>query len=216
MRSAVRSILVISAALLCYIQGVSAQTAYSYPWCGTNGGGESCYYTSLEQCRATTAGGRGGTCRQSPWYRLEAAAGPRRHEAAAPRVAEPRIARQPRVSALASVPATRSAQTDGFSAPGAVDRRAAAIDYAAVIRSAEQGDATAQYNLAVMFDSGRGVPQDYVQAHMWYNLSAARFSTWEADVGASAMKNRDRLTARMTPEQIAEAQKMAREWAPKQ
>jgi hypothetical protein len=30
------------------------------------------------------------------------------------------------------------------------------------------------------------------------------------------MKNRDRLTARMTPEQLAEAQKMAREWTPKQ
>jgi len=39
---------------------------------------------------------------------------------------------------------------------------------------------------------------------------------WEDDVGASAIKNCHRLTARMTPEQIAEAQKMARKWAPKQ
>ena len=88
-------------------------------------------------------------------------------------------------------------------------------DYAAIIASAEQGDATAQYNLALMYDNGRGVPQDYVQAHKWYNLAAARFATWEADIGANAAKSRDHLTARMTPTQLAEAQKMAREREPK-
>ena len=42
-------------------------------------------------------------------------------------------------------------------------------------KAAEQGDATAQTALGVMYKDGRGVPQDYVQAHMWYNLAASRF-----------------------------------------
>ena len=37
---------------------------------------------------------------------------------------------------------------------------------------AEQGDARAQNNLGVMYDDGRGVPQDYAQAVKWYRLSA--------------------------------------------
>ena len=41
---------------------------------------------------------------------------------------------------------------------------------------AKQGDATAQFNFGVMYYNGRGVPQDYVQAHMWWNLAASRTS----------------------------------------
>jgi len=33
---------------------------------------------------------------------------------------------------------------------------------------AEQGDAQAQYNLGVMYDTGEGVPQDYALAVKWY------------------------------------------------
>ncbi|MFN2150265.1 MAG: SEL1-like repeat protein, partial [Anaerolineales bacterium] len=32
----------------------------------------------------------------------------------------------------------------------------------------------AQYNLGLMYSKGRGVPQDYVKAHMWLNLAAAQ------------------------------------------
>ena len=45
------------------------------------------------------------------------------------------------------------------------------------------------------------VPQDYVQALMWLNLAA------EQD--KDAVKNRDDLAKRATPEQIAEAQRLA-------
>jgi len=37
---------------------------------------------------------------------------------------------------------------------------------------AEQGDAQAQYNLGVMYDNGKGVPQDYIKAVQWYTKSA--------------------------------------------
>ena len=45
---------------------------------------------------------------------------------------------------------------------------------------------------------------DHVRAHMWFNLAAAKGD-------ADAVKNRDQATKMMTPLQIAEAQKLARE-----
>ena len=59
-----------------------------------------------------------------------------------------------------------------------------------------------------MYHFGQGVTQDYVQAHMWYSLAAAR-----GEKEASGW--RDLLAEQMTPEQIAEAQKLAGEWKPK-
>ena len=104
-----------------------------------------------------------------------------------------------------------------FAAPlaaGPLDDVNAAIkrrDYATALRLvrplAEQGDANAQYNLGVFYDNGLGVPQDKVRAYMWLNLSAA-----QGREGAAAF--RDLIARRMTPAQIAEAQKLAREWKP--
>ena len=74
-------------------------------------------------------------------------------------------------------------------------------------RAADQGGAMAQVKLGLSYEEGRGVPQDYVEAHKWYNLSAAN----GRENGA---KFRDNLAKRMTPAQIAEAQKLAREWKP--
>ncbi len=89
-------------------------------------------------------------------------------------------------------------------------------DYAEALRlyqlAAEQGHAVAQCNLGVMYSSGRGVPQDYVQAHMWFNLAASRAPASERD---EAIKMRNVAASNMTPAQIAEAQKLAREWKPK-
>ena len=80
-------------------------------------------------------------------------------------------------------------------------------------RAADQGHAKAQYNLGVMYADGTGVPQDFIFAHMWLNLAAAHLAAGpERD---DAMKRRDALTARMTPDQLAEAQKRAREFRPK-
>ena len=82
--------------------------------------------------------------------------------------------------------------------------------------AAEQGYAPAQFNLGVMYYNGQGVPQDYVRAHMWFNLSVSlRAHMWwnlSASTGdESAIKNRDIVAKIMTPAQIAEAQKLARE-----
>ena len=87
-------------------------------------------------------------------------------------------------------------------------------DYAQAVvwlrKAAEQGSALGQVNLGTMYDHGHGVPQDYAQAHMWYNLAA---SSAEDDAARNeAAKVRDLVATKMTPAQIAEAQRMAREW----
>jgi len=85
-------------------------------------------------------------------------------------------------------------------------------DYATAFREfkplAEKGETAAQYNLGLMYSQGRGVPQDYVQAHMWFNLAAAQDIKYAAD-------SRDEIANGITPAQIAEAQRLAREWKPK-
>jgi len=55
----------------------------------------------------------------------------------------------------------------------------------------------------------RGVPQDFVEAHQWLNLAASRASVEEVTRYAEA---RDAMAKVMTPQQIAEAQKLARAW----
>ena len=72
----------------------------------------------------------------------------------------------------------------------------------------EQGDADAQFNLGLMYDEGQGVDQDYVLAHMWANLGASNGSK-------DAMKGRNIVEKKMTKQQIAEAQRLARNWKPK-
>jgi hypothetical protein len=64
-------------------------------------------------------------------------------------------------------------------------------------KAADQGDASAQCNLGVMYDKGQYMPQDYVYAYMWFNLSAAQGNQ-------TAAKNQDNVARRMTPTQIAE------------
>jgi uncharacterized protein len=75
-------------------------------------------------------------------------------------------------------------------------------------KAAEQGDADAQVNLGILYGMGQGVPQDYVSAHMWFSLAVTGGHK-------DAMKARDMAAAKMTPAQIAEAKKLAREWRPK-
>ena len=97
--------------------------------------------------------------------------------------------------------------------------RGVSQDYAEAVKwqrlAAEQGLTDAQYSLGIMYAKGHGVPQDYVQAHMWSNLAASRYPASEAESRDKAVKNRDIIASKMTPAQIAEAQKLAREWKPK-
>jgi uncharacterized protein len=75
-------------------------------------------------------------------------------------------------------------------------------------KAADQGYAIAQASLGLVYVFGLGVPQDYVTAYMWFDLASARGNT-------DAARDRDRIAAQMTPEQIAAAQNLAREWKQK-
>ena len=70
--------------------------------------------------------------------------------------------------------------------------------------AAQQGNANAQSNLGLMYSKGDGVPRDYILAHMWFTVAATQGNE-------VAIKGRDIVATRMTSEQIAEAQKLARE-----
>lgn len=81
-------------------------------------------------------------------------------------------------------------------------------DYSEAVRwytlAAEQGDTDAQNNLGVLYAKGEGVTQDDVLAHMWFALSIH-------SVKNTSRENREKLAKQMTPQQIAEAQKLATE-----
>jgi uncharacterized protein len=77
-------------------------------------------------------------------------------------------------------------------------------------KAAEQRNANGQNDLGAMYLRGQGVPQDYVLAHMWFNLADSGAS--DALTREASVKDRDDVAAKMTPAQIAEAQRMASEW----
>jgi len=85
-------------------------------------------------------------------------------------------------------------------------------DYAEALKwyrkAAEQGDSNSQCKLGIAFEDGKGVPQDYIESYKWYNLAAAGSET-------NASLFRSSLAEKMTPEQIAEAQRLSREFKPR-
>ena len=99
-----------------------------------------------------------------------------------------------------------------------VQGRGVSQDYTEALRwfrqAAEQGDARAQIKLGAMYALGQGVPQDHVQAHKWFNLAASRFSSSEQELRDKAVQARNGVASLMTPAQLAEAQRLMREWQP--
>lgn len=118
------------------------------------------------------------------------------------------------------------------------------VDYQGALeeyqRFADQGDASAQCNLGVMYSLGLGVEQSYFKAMGWYAEAARRgsakaqanlgwmygtgrgtpqdyvyayawYSVAAADGEDTARYNRDLLSQRMTPTQLEKAQELAKE-----
>ncbi len=73
--------------------------------------------------------------------------------------------------------------------------------------AAEDGDSRAMLALGRLYEMGRGAPQNYILAHVWFNLAASRGEM-------EALAERDALAAKMTPQQVAEAQERAAAWRP--
>jgi len=110
-------------------------------------------------------------------------------------------------------------------------------------KAADQADADAQRNLAYVYYIGQGVPQDYAEAARWYRKAADQGSlmrstawascsrrakgyrrtmfrrtcgsTWPVPAATStALRAEDIVAGKMTPNEIVEAQRRAREWGP--
>lgn len=74
--------------------------------------------------------------------------------------------------------------------------------------AAAQGSQAAQLSLGVFYGAGQGVPRNPVLAHMWSNIAATSSNTV---IQEKAAKNREISAKQMTPQQVAQAQEMARE-----
>lgn len=81
--------------------------------------------------------------------------------------------------------------------------------------AAEQGDADAANNLGVMYSEGRGTQKNLVEAQKWFGVAATRYPANQQKNRDTAQKNVDKLTKQMTPAQVAEAQRLVKEWRPK-
>ncbi len=79
-------------------------------------------------------------------------------------------------------------------------------------KAADLGLASAQYELSLAYSSGLGVPPDQVAAYEWMDLAVFRA---RGPIREKYSAARDALTARMTPEQLAEARRRAGEWKAK-
>jgi len=79
------------------------------------------------------------------------------------------------------------------------------LAYEGFLALSEKGSSISQYFLGEMCLKGMGILQDFSQAHMWFNIAASRGHK-------KAKAHLDRLTIKMSRDQIAEAQKLAREW----
>lgn len=79
-------------------------------------------------------------------------------------------------------------------------------------KSADQGNVYAQASLGILYHSGKGLPHDDVQSEMWLTLSADHAPKDDRD---TIVEMRDSVAAHLTPQQLAEAQRLAHEWKPK-
>jgi TPR repeat protein len=71
--------------------------------------------------------------------------------------------------------------------------------------AAQTGMPDALFELGMLYATGRDVAADLVVAHKWFNLAAARGNQ-------TALTHRVELAREMSAEQVASAQKLAREW----
>jgi TPR repeat protein len=93
---------------------------------------------------------------------------------------------------------------DGLRAFDAGDHGTAFAEWKA---AADSGDAKAQFRLAELYEDGLGTPQNFVQAHVYYNLAGAQGD-------AEARAARDAIAENMTKEELARARGLAVYWKP--
>ncbi|MEO8165560.1 MAG: tetratricopeptide repeat protein [Betaproteobacteria bacterium] len=80
-------------------------------------------------------------------------------------------------------------------------------------KAAQQGDVRAQYYAGIMFASGKGAPKDLQKAVMWLKLSAENPKSGYRD-SFYTREEIKKIEKKMTPEQIAQANELVKNWKP--
>jgi hypothetical protein len=81
-------------------------------------------------------------------------------------------------------------------------------------KAAEQGHAKAAYKLGLRYmrSARHGASKDRVQAFMWLRVAASRLGPDDRNLQDQALKLRNEIAAKMTAQEIAEAERLASEW----
>jgi uncharacterized protein len=80
--------------------------------------------------------------------------------------------------------------------------------------AADQDLHWAQYNLGLMYFLGEGVPSDHSEAYHWFALATAAAGPDNAQVSATASYMLDKVSAKLTPDQVKQAKQRVSEWKP--
>jgi uncharacterized protein len=80
--------------------------------------------------------------------------------------------------------------------------------------AADQGQADAMNHLGVIYALGKGVPKDEMQADVWFTLAAAHAPGGGVEQ-QRYIANRDRMAAKLSPEQLAQVQRAVQAWVTK-
>ena len=81
-----------------------------------------------------------------------------------------------------------------------------AIELAGIdVATLDRANADVFYQLGILYSAGGEIPADYVSAHKWFNIAAARGNK-------EAARLRREVAAEMSDDQIASAQRAARDW----
>lgn len=78
-------------------------------------------------------------------------------------------------------------------------------------QAAEQGEPYAEASLGLLYDFGKGVQRDYVQAYVWFERSASHLTGGDRE---SVVELRDDVAAKLNPSQLAHARRLAKERGP--
>ena len=80
-------------------------------------------------------------------------------------------------------------------------------------KAAQQGDARSQYYAGIMYAAGHGVPKDLALADMWLTLSAMNPKSSYRD-SLYTKEEIAKVEKKMTPEQLAQARELVKNWKP--
>lgn len=93
------------------------------------------------------------------------------------------------------------------------------VDHGQAVRwyqeGANRGEVLAQNNLGLMLKNGYGADQDKVRGYLWLHLAALSYlGAADEERYTNVIGSRNQLAAAMTPEEIAEATRLAEAWRP--